>query len=111
MTITWGDTIFEGPFPATSWDPPRKAAVYAIMMKPDPKNKPDTFRILYFGESGNLNDRGFWKSHHKYDCFIKEASSESNLYIGIHLMPNSTTTEREEVEKKLNDQYNPRCKD
>lgn len=111
MTIKWGEISFEGPYPATSWIPPRKAAVYAIMIKPDPKNKPQTYRILYFGESGNLSERGFWKSHHKYECFIKEAGSESNLYIGFHAMPGSTEDQRREIEKKLNDQYNSNCKD
>jgi len=59
MTIEWGRITFKGPYPATNWDPPYRASLYAIMMKPDLKNKPNTYKILYFGESGNLSDRGF----------------------------------------------------
>lgn len=111
MTITWGDVKFDGPYPATSWNPPKKAAVYAIMRKPDPKNKPETYRIMYFGESGNLSDRGFWRSHHKYKCFVDKAGSEANIYIGVHAMPNSTAEQRRAVEKRLNDQCELECMD
>ena len=112
MTITWNEVVFQGPYLASTWTPPRQAAVYAIMRKPDPKEKPGTFRIMYFGESSNLQDRGFWKSHHKYDCFIKFAGTESNIYIGIHAMPGSTAEQRRVVETKLNKAYpNRDCKD
>ena len=109
MSITWGNVSFDGPYPITNWDPPYRAAVYAIMIKPDSKSKPDTYRILYFGETSNLSQRGFYRSHHKYDCWIKQAGSESNLYIGIHLMPTSTAAERQKVEAALVSQYNPVC--
>ncbi len=111
MSITWGNVSFDGPYSITNWDPPYRAAVYAIMMKPDPSNKPGTYRILYFGESGNLSERGFYKSHQKYDCWIDKAGSESNLYIGIHLMPDSTPEERRDVESALINQYKPDCND
>jgi len=111
MSITWGNVEFDGPFAITNWDPPYRAAVYAIMMKPNSKNKPHTYRILYFGESSNLSERGFYRSHHKYNCWIREASSESNLYIGIDLMPDSTAEEREKIESTLITQYNPVCND
>ena len=109
MSITWGSTKFEGPFPINSWEPPYRAAVYSIMFKPDPSNKPSTFRIIYFGESGNLSNRGFYKSHHKYKCWIQEAGSETNLYIGLYLMPGSNEEERRKIEISLIDQYNPAC--
>ena len=109
MSIKWGDIDFNGPNLITNWDPPYCAAVYAIMMKPYPKNKPRTYRILYFGESGNLSDRGFYKSHHKYECWIKYADSEQNLYIGVYLMHKSTDDERRKVESELINQYSSHC--
>lgn len=109
MTITWGDITFDGPFSITDWEPPYRAAVYAIMMKPDPENKPTTYRILYFGESSNLSERGFWRSHHKHQCFIDNAGSESDLYIGTYKMPNSTGEERKSVEQKLIAEYDLVC--
>jgi hypothetical protein len=109
MSITWGNINFEGPYSLTNWDPPYRAAVYAIMMKPDPQNDPATYRILYFGESENLSDRGFYRSHHKYDCWIKYAKSDSNLFIGIYPMPNSTKVERQEIESMLKQKHHPDC--
>jgi len=32
MGIKWGDVNFEGPYPITAWEPPYRAALYAIMM-------------------------------------------------------------------------------
>jgi hypothetical protein len=111
MSIKCGNIEFEGPYPITNWEPPRRAAVYAIMMKPDPRNKPTTYRVLYFGESSNLSERGFYRSHHKYACWSREAGSESNLYIGIYRMPGSTPEQRRELESKLVEQYRPVCND
>jgi hypothetical protein len=111
MSITWGDVSFEGPYSITNWNPPYRAAVYAIMMKPDSRSKLNTYRILYFGESGNLSDRGFYRSHHKYNCWIRNAGSDDNLYIGIHPMPNSTDEERKRIEAALIARYNPVCND
>ena len=111
MTITWGGIKFDGPTKATEWDPPQKAAIYSIMRKPDEKTKPNTYRIMYFGESGNLEERGFWKSHHKYECFKVKVGAVSNIYIGIHAMPGSTQDERKAVEDKLLEEYNPECQD
>lgn len=111
MPITWGDVKFDGPYLITEWDPPYRAAMYAIMMRPDPINKPDTYHILYFGESSNLSERGFYRSHHKYQCWLEKAGSESNIYIGIYAMPSSTQEQRTEVEQRLVAQYKPACND
>lgn len=108
MTINYGGITFDGPYRVTEWEPPYRAALYAIIM-PDETCKPKPFQVLYFGESGNLSDRGFWRSHHKYQCFIRHAGSESNLFIGIHKMPGSTESQRREVEQRLIKQYKPIC--
>lgn len=109
MSIKWGSINFEGPYPIKAWDPPYCAAVYAIMRKPDPENKPKSYRIIYIGGSVNLSDRRFYREEHKYNCWIKEADSEDNLYIGIYRMPNSSPDERIEIETNLINQYNPVC--
>lgn len=109
MTITWGNVKFEGPYPITEWEPPNRAAVYAIMIKPDPVNKPKTYRIIYFGQSSNLSERGFYRSHHSYECWLEQAGKESNIYIGIYRMPNSTEEERRNIEQRLITEYEPVC--
>lgn len=109
MSITWGNLSFDGPYTITNWEPPYRAAIYAMMTKPDPQNKPSTYRILYFGESSNLSERGFYRFHHKYNCWINYAGSDNNLFIGIYLMPDSTEDERRGIESALVNQYNPEC--
>jgi len=103
MSIKWGKYQFKGPYQISTWNPPYRAAIYAIMKK---GSKPNTYTIIYFGESGNLSERGFVKSHHKYQDFIKDAGSENNLYIGFLLMPNSSAEQRRKVESALKTKYN-----
>ncbi len=104
MPITWGDITFTTPVRITTWDPPYRAAIYAISIRTS-----DEFSPIYFGESGNLDQRGFYRSHHKYSCFLREVGSDENIYISIHLLPNSTEDERREIERRLISQYNPVC--
>lgn len=115
MTIKWGRTIeieFDGPISMEEWTPPRCATIYAIMIKPDSRNRPNTFRIIYFGESENLSERGFYNSHHKYSCWHENASEiNSDIFIGIYRMPNSTEERRKEIERSLINDYNPVCND
>ena len=111
MSIKWGEVDFDGPYAITKWDPPYRAGVYAIMIQQDPKNEPNTYTIIYFGVSGNMNERGFYKAHHKYDCWSKKAGSDDNIFIGVYLMSNSTPEQRKDVESKLISQYKPSCND
>ena len=111
VTITWDGVEFDGPFAADAWEPPTRAGVYAIMMKPDAVAKPNTYQVLYFGESENLSDRGFWRSHHKFGCWMQKAGSTRTLFIGVHAMPNSTLADRAAVERRLIQVYRPDCND
>ena len=71
------------------------------MKKPDAYNKPHTYHILYFEESGDLSASGAYKSHPKHECWIKDAVSKNNAYIGVHLMPNSTSKKRKRIVDSL----------
>jgi hypothetical protein len=109
MVIKWGKSeriIFDGPYRITTWNPPYKAAVYTIMI---PDDEEGYFRLIYVGESSNLSERGFYKNHHAYNCWIKHAGNESNLFIGIHQMPQSTKEQRTKIEQQLISEYNPSC--
>jgi len=109
MSISLNDINFDGPYLITYLDPHYRAAVYTIMYKADPANKPNEFTPIYVGESGNLSERGFFRSHQKYECWIKYASSVQNLYIGIHLMPDSTPEDRRQIESDLITHLSPDC--
>lgn len=95
---------FGKPFPMEEWNPPRKAALYLILRK-------DDGMIIYVGESGNLDDRGFWKGHPKYNCWVRVAGTEKNLAIAFHSMADSTPVQRKEAESKLVKRLQPLCAD
>ncbi len=95
---------FSRPFAIDEWDPPKKAALYLIVRK-------DDGRIIYVGESGNLNDRGFWKGHHKYACWLRVAGAEKNLAIAFYPMQGSTPDQRKEMESNLVRKLHPPCAD
>lgn len=112
MSIILGTNLkikFEGPYPITSWNPPLRAAIYAIMVKSDPVNRPNMYKVLYIGESGNLSERGFYKTHHASQCWLQQAGSLSSLFIAIYLMPSSTEEERQNIEAQLIEEYSPPC--
>jgi len=109
MSLEWGRILFDGPYPIKRWEPLSNPGIYAIMKKPDAYNKPYTYHILYFGQSNNLSELISYKSHPKYKCWIKEAGSRNNTYIGAHLMPNSRSGKREELLGALIKTFMPVC--
>ena len=46
---------FEGPRLLGGWTPPASPAVYAIMYKPDPETKPETYAVIYVGHADDLS--------------------------------------------------------
>jgi hypothetical protein len=95
---------FSNPFPMDEWDPPKKAALYLILRK-------DDGTIIYVGESGNLDDREFWKGHHKYNCWVRVAGAEKNLAIAFYPMADSTSVQRKQTESNLVRKLQPLCAD
>ena len=71
----------------------------------------DDGRIVYVGESGNLDDRGFLKGHDKYKCWLRVAGAKKNLAIAFHPMPGSTQNRRKELEANLVRKLHPPCSD
>lgn len=111
MSIELGGMKFEGPTAVAEWEPSKGAAVYAIMMKPHPREKPETFLVLYFGQSGNLSGRGFVRSHQKFGCWINKSGSIRNLFVGVLPLPDSTESQRRGIESQLIARYRPDCND
>lgn len=108
MSIRYGGYVFDAPAPLAAWSAPGKAGVYAILV-PDQTYRPMPFRVIYFGESGDMSERGFLKGHRKYSCWIREAGSEESLYIAVYPMPKSTPEQRRAVESKLISEVGPVC--
>jgi hypothetical protein len=106
MTIRWGDMDFSDPVRLKDWEPPAKPAFYAIM-KGSTKN--GRYSLIYVSESGNLSERASYKSHPKYNCWIDEAGSDNNLFVGISLIPNITHDQRKRLKKHIVYRANPPC--
>jgi excinuclease UvrABC nuclease subunit len=103
MTITWSGVEFVGPYRMDAYSLPKSSGVYAIMSQ----TQPNTYKILYFGESGNFEER-ITAFHHRYDCWKRQAGSISNMYFGLHQMT-STINERLTLEAWLIQKHSPIC--
>jgi len=101
---------FSEPFKITKWEPSESRGLYVILV-PDLDVEGLPLRPIYFGQSENFAERGFLKSHHKHEDWIKEAREIDNLFIAIYPMPESTEEERQAIESKLINQYHPVCND
>lgn len=109
MSIELGSLMFDGPHLLKEWNPLNFPAIYAIMMKPDPKNNRDTYNILYFCESSEFSDIESYLDHPQYKCWFKKAGFKGNIYIGAHLLPRSTFKERKLIKNALIKMYKPLC--
>jgi hypothetical protein len=108
MAITFNDHDFSDPIEINHWIPPRVAGLFAILI-PDTTASPQHLRAIYFGESGDLSDREFFKTHQKYRCWLQWASSEDNLFIATYLMPSSSAEERFAAKSVLISSFQPPC--
>ena len=111
MSIEISKRLFDGPHTIKNWDPLNFPAIYAIMIKPDPENNPDGYQIIYLCESSELSGEESYLNHSKYDCWFKKAGFKSNIFISAHLMPNSTSEEREKLKRALISIHMPPCND
>lgn len=96
----------EGPIRLDKWQASDKSGIIAIMHKPDPHNRPNTFILDYCKESRNI------KSLMSYPWFNQrlnhltiEAGSQQNIYVAFYYLPHSTRIERNRIIKKIEKKY------
>jgi hypothetical protein len=83
-----------------------RGGLYAIMV-PDSTAKPRPYRVIYFGQAGELQKR-VRKSHEGYADWISEAGSAWQLYVSFHAMTGNEE-ERVAIESRLIAKYKPVC--
>jgi len=110
MNIIFEKYEFSEPTRIAKWVPPKSAGLYVIL-KPDLSSSPLPLKPIYFGQSEDLSERGFIKSHHKYKDWIKTAGEEEHIFIAIYQMLGSTEEERKTIEAELIAKYQPVCND
>ena len=95
---------FLGPIPISEWGPPMEKLVYLILSR----NK-DKFDIIYAGDCLKTDDKSFFTSHKKFQCWLKQSGSEQSLYLAIFPMFESSDAKRRNVIQKIIAQYKPHC--
>lgn len=100
---------FEGPWLLGGWTPPHERGLFALMYKPDPEGKPDTYAVIYVGHSENLADEGFPWKHPVAPCWTERAGSKWQVYVAVFDPPGGTRAHREAMVKELIAHYDPAC--
>ena len=93
---------FEGPRLLGGWTPPRAAAVYAIMYKPDPDRKPENYAVIYVGHADDLTTQRFPFQHPRAACWIQRAGSKWKVYVCSYEVPGGTRAHREQIARERN---------
>lgn len=106
--IYFANYQFSDPESLLNWTTSEKSGIFVILVQ-DPTSKSKPYKAIYFGESGHLSERSFFKSHFSYDCWVREAGNEADLYISLFPMPDSTPELRQGIEAFLIKYYHPVC--
>ncbi len=102
---------FEGPRLLGGWTPPARAAVYAILYKPDPDARPDRYAVSYVGHCDDLSAERFPFQHPRAACWIRRAGSKWKVYVCSYEVPGGTSSHREQIARELTAIYHPSCND
>ncbi len=100
---------FEGPRLLGGWTPPPHPAVYAIMYKPDPQAKPETYAVIYVGHADDLSTERLPFQHPRAQCWIGRAGSRWRVYICTYRVPGGLRSHREQIAQELSAIYHPSC--
>jgi hypothetical protein len=102
---------FEGPRLLGGWTAAPVPAVYAILYKSQPENKPEQYAVIYVGHCDDLSGERFPFQHPRSPCWIKRAGSKWKVYICTYEVPGGTRSHREQITRELIAIYRPGCND
>jgi hypothetical protein len=100
---------FEGPWLLGGWTPPDQPGIFAVMYKPAPDTKADTYAVIYVGHSDNLADEGFPWKHSAAHCWAERAGSKWQVYVCTFDPPGGGRTHRVAMAAELIALYDPAC--
>jgi hypothetical protein len=111
--IIWGAKIkligkIEGPSRLSELEPPDEPGIYAVLHRPDPRNRPDVFAVDYIGQSSRLSSPAeyLWLYKRK-DILLTRAGSIDSLFVVFYPMPESNENERLELRNSLVARFEP----
>ena len=99
---------FEGPRVLAGWTPPEKPAVFAILYRPEPERKPESYGVIYVGHADNMSKVGFPFAHEASSCWLQRADRYA-LHICFYEVPGGTAAHREMITRELIAVYRPGC--
>jgi len=101
---------FEGPRLLAGWTPPHRAAVFAVMYKPDPGAKSEEYAVLYVGHCDDLSAERLPFDHPAASCWLNRVDNKRfDLYIGTYEAPGANARHREQITRELIAIYHPGC--
>ena len=100
---------FEGPRVLAGWHPPKIAAVYAIMCKVKPDNRPEEYTVIYVDHSEDLQNVGFPFKHELSGRWIARAGNKFNLYCAYYEILGGLKSHRVQIVEELLAVYEPSC--
>lgn len=101
--------LFEGPRLLGGWTPPPVAAVFVIMYRPAPDDRPDRYAVSYVDHSDDLSAERFPFQHPRAACWVKRAGSKWKVHIATFEVPGGTRAHREQIARELIAVYKPSC--
>ena len=101
---------FEGPRVLGGWTPPARAAVYAIVYKPEPETKPEPVRRdLRRPLRRPVRPSGSRSTTRAAACWVRRAGSRWKVYICTYEVPGGLPSHREQIARELGAIYHPAC--
>lgn len=99
---------FEGPRVLAGWTPPAVAAVYAILVIPEP-GPTQQYAVIYVDHSDDLTTERFPFNHPRAGCWVRRAGDRFKLAICTYEVPGGLRSHREQIARELTAIYRPSC--
>jgi hypothetical protein len=99
---------FDGPYRLDAWEAPDQPGVYAVLHRANTDEGPVTYIIDYCGHGRSLSSfRGYPWIQHRLKRLVSRTGSRENVYVAVFLMPDSTKSERRQIEDALLKAFDP----
>jgi hypothetical protein len=99
---------FEGPRVLAGWTPPAVAAVYAILVIPQP-GASQQYAVIYVDHADDLSAEHFPFNHRRAACWVQRAGDRFKLAICTYEVPGGLSSHREQIARELTAIYHPSC--
>jgi len=110
MGISWGMRErfkFASGGSLGTWVPPALAGVYAVTYKQDPRNKPKSHTVLYFGESEDFSKLAASVCQRVVGLWKEGGGAADDFFVFFHPMSGSSQFDRHRIQERLIAEYQP----